>query len=862
LEGKGVAAVASPSRSEGDRLVALHRYELLDTADEAAFDRIVELAASMFDVPIALVSLMDADRQWFKARCGIAATGTPRDVAFCRFTILTDEVMVVPDARLDPRFAGNPLVTGEPWIRFYAGAPLHTADGFNIGTICLIDTRPRHRFDRADRQRLADLAGITMELIEARLRGLHPELHAAAAAAEHQRLLDAIEAVPAAFSLFDREDRLCLFNRRYEEMFWGGMEDQLALGLTFEELLHRRARGGAVEIEGRTEDWVEQRLAYRRRGGGTLELRLPDGRWTRAFERRTADGGVIAVNVDITERKERERALENTSRVLRSTLDSISQAVSAFDAELRLVAWNDRFIELLGFPAEFAQVGRSFADFIRYKAERGEYGPGDPEELTASRVALAAAPEPYEAEWLRSDGRVLEVRGNPTQGGGFVRSYQDITRRKQREEQLSRALALQYAILNSTTATIVAAEIDGTISIFNPAAERLLGFARDEMVGRASIVALHDPDELGQRAVRMGQRLGRPVQPGLEVLVGELSGGQASEGEWTYVRADGGRVPMFLSIDGLCSQAGDLIGFLAVGTDISELKKIERMKSEFVSTVSHELRTPLTSIKGSLGLLLCGLAGSLPDRARQMVEIAASNTDRLVRLINDILDIEKIESGRMSFRRDVLKLGVLLAEAVEQNEAYADQYGVRLELAALTAPVQVEGDRDRLLQVMANLLSNAIKFSPRDETVRVEVAVREGRVRIAVVDRGPGIPPEFHAQIFQKFAQADASDSRQRGGTGLGLSICKAIVERLDGTIGFESEPGEGSTFYVELPLVPAPGERRSGSAGSLLVCEDDPASGRLLETILRSAPRASGSTLRAISGRSGNALRRPATTR
>ena len=239
--------------------------------------------------------------------------------------------------------------------------------------------------------------------------------------------------------------------------------------------------------------------------------------------------------------------------------------------------------------------------------------------------------------------------------------------------------------------------------------------------------------------------------------------------------------------------------------DITEEKRIERMKSEFVSTVSHELRTPLTSIRGSLGLLVGGIAGPLPDAARSLVVIAESNCQRLIRLVNDILDSEKIESGRMVFEMKVMDLGALLHRVAEANEAYAHAQRVPLRVIAPQEPVFCNVDGDRFIQLMTNLVSNAVKFSPPDVPVEIELS-REAaaHARIEVRDRGPGIPEEFRSRMFQRFSQADASSTRARSGTGLGLSIAKSIAERLGGEIGFDSAVGRGTTFFVKLPAVAA----------------------------------------------------------
>jgi signal transduction histidine kinase len=245
---------------------------------------------------------------------------------------------------------------------------------------------------------------------------------------------------------------------------------------------------------------------------------------------------------------------------------------------------------------------------------------------------------------------------------------------------------------------------------------------------------------------------------------------------------------------------GDQRFFSAFVHDISQRKEVERMKDEFISTVSHELRTPLTAIYGSLSLLDSGMAGELPADARQLLSISHQSTERLIRLINDMLDLEKIASGKIEYRMQVQPLRPLMEQAIRDTRAYAE--GLRVEFRFEGADdARVNADADRMVQVCVNLLSNAAKFSPPAGVVEVTVTPRDGHVRVSVVDHGAGVPPEFRDRMFQRFAQADASDRRAKGGTGLGLSISRSIVEAHGGRIGFETEPDVRTEFFFELPL-------------------------------------------------------------
>jgi PAS domain S-box-containing protein len=333
----------------------------------------------------------------------------------------------------------------------------------------------------------------------------------------------------------------------------------------------------------------------------------------------------------------------------------------------------------------------------------------------------------------------------------------------------------------------------GTIVMLNTEIELLFGYLTDELIGR-SIETLVPK---GSRGQHVGLRECFAQNPRTR----RMGAGRDLFG----LRKDDTEFPVELGLNPVKTTSGELV--LCVVADITERKRIERLKDEFVSTVSHELRTPLTSIQGSLGLLIGGAAGRLPDTATHLLTIALRNSERLVRLINDILDIEKIESGEVVFDMMRVEVRPLIEHAIESSRGFAESLGVTLRLDPATVLAEVRADPDRLTQVIANLLSNGIKFSPPGEEVLVSIAERSDHVHITVRDHGPGVPANFRARIYQKFAQADATSERKKGGTGLGLSIVKRIVTRLGGATGFDDAPGGGSIFHVDLPVFNSPAE-------------------------------------------------------
>jgi signal transduction histidine kinase len=248
------------------------------------------------------------------------------------------------------------------------------------------------------------------------------------------------------------------------------------------------------------------------------------------------------------------------------------------------------------------------------------------------------------------------------------------------------------------------------------------------------------------------------------------------------------------------------VGAQAVARDITRPREVDRMKDEFLSVVSHELRTPLTAVRGSLGLLASGKMGKLEERGQRMIEIAEQNSDRLVRLINDILDLEKIESGKEEMKREEVELARLVGEVLESMQPLAESAGVKLAAAAV-AGVRVVADPDRILQVLTNLISNAVKFSMPGSTVSVRVEARRDDVLVSVRDEGRGIPSDKLEAVFERFQQVDSSDARQKGGTGLGLPIARSIVQLHGGRLWAESELGKGSTFSFTLPRPESAGE-------------------------------------------------------
>lgn len=633
--------------NEPGRLAALLAFELLDTPAEAMFDNITALAAQICNTPIALISLVDAERQWFKSRVGLGATETPRELAFCAHAINRDELFEIENALLDPRFRDNPLVTSDPDIRFYAGMPLSDGHGHNLGTLCVIDRQPR-QLNEQQRQSLKLLAQQTVQLFELRLQSRRQREQAAV----HKAMLGS---AGTAVLVID------------------------AAGLI------QQASPGVAALLGYNADGLL---------GRELELLMPS----------------------------------NGRQLARDALRSI--------------------------PAQGSSQGQLHEVQMRHAS-----GHTVPVLLNLSPICL-------------EDNLDL----------GYLCIVHDLSYREEALQRLQRLTAQLPGVVYQFQL------FEDGRSCFPYASqgiENIYGLSPEAVANDATAAfALIDPDDLQTLSESIATSAAN-----LELWHQEYRVLHPTKGLiWVEGRAAPQRCP-----DGSAMWHGFI-------SDITERKHLERLKDEFVSTVSHELRTPLTSITGSLGLINGGALGAVPDAIKDMLAIAEGNSRRLRQLIDDLLDMDKLIAGKMSFDLQPIKLDELLTECDASHQGFAQQLGVRLRHTDCP-DLQVLADAQRLQQVLSNLLSNALKFSPVQGEVRLYSELEGQSVRILVSDQGPGIPADFTARIFEKFSQADASDRRQKGGTGLGLAISKELIERMGGTIGFISEPQRGSTFWIELPL-------------------------------------------------------------
>lgn len=773
------------SNHEDERLAHLHRLDILDTAREQSFDDIAQLAMTLCDVPIAVVSLIDRDRQWFKSCIGLGATETPRDVAFCAHAILTpDDLLVVEDALLDDRFNDNALVLGDPYIRFYAGAPLVTSTGYALGTLCVIDRVPR-QLSELQLSTLKLLAGQVMQLLQLREANL-------ALAQERENLDDVLKGANLGTWRWNVQTGETIFNERWAQMLGYSLAELTPvsvntwLSLTHPDDLPIAHEQLAKHFSGELAFYECQ---YR------MKHKL--GHWIVIFAR----GRVVSVGADnkplwmsgthgdITELYNSRIRLQENEERLHTMISNFPGAVYRCENDSR---WTMLYLsaavqQLTGYAAEkFIDDSLSMTDITHSDDVPIVYDKVQQalQKKETFHVIYRIQHADTRWRWVEEVGcGVYDINDELKYIDGFI---WDITEAEEAHKATLLSEQRLSTLYNQAPVAIILNNFaDGRFIDCNPEFVRMIGYSVEEIL-RIRYMDLTPPQY---------------EQSDKNELQNLLRSGRYGPYEKQYIHKDGHLIPILLNGVLIETPSGEQ-HIWAFIQDITERKRIEQMKNEFVSAVSHELRTPLTSISGSLGLIVSGMLGDVPINMKNMLGIAHKNAQRLTLLINDLLDMEKLLAGKMDFNMRVQPLMPVIEQSLEANKAYADTFGVSLALLAQPTNVTVNIDAQRLQQVLANFISNAVKFSPANGQVEIHVVVRKQLVEVAVVDHGPGVSDEFRTRIFQKFAQADSSDSRQRGGTGLGLAISKAFVERMQGTIGFESEPGQGATFFARFPIV------------------------------------------------------------
>ena len=524
--------------------------------------------------------------------------------------------------------------------------------------------------------------------------------------------------------------------------------------------------------------------------------KIREGKYIPCFEtlRKHKDGRFIPVSVVISPIKDLTSEIVGVSTIARDlskqrlteqkfqkTLEATPDAIVMVDREGKITFVNQQTKVLFGYEED--ELLGQLVEVLIPEPYRSKHPEHRTHYFQSPRTRLMGSG--MELYGLHKNGKEfpVEISLSPiTTEEGLVTlaAVRDVTERKQAEERFKK-------ILEATPDAIVMVDQTGKITFVNQQTKVLFGYEQDELLGQLVEVLIPEPyrsKHPEHRTHYFQSPRNRPMGSGMELY---------------GLHKNGKQFPIEISLSPLETKEGIIA--LAAIRDITERKQIDKMKNEFISIVSHELKTPLTAIQGSLDLLMDGNIDQFTYETGELIMVAKKNSERLLRLINDILDVEKIELGKMEFHLDSIQLDTLIQEAIKANQPYAEKFKVNIYYIQSLPDIIVKVDHDRMIQVLTNLLSNAIQFSPKQGKVTIKMVKANNRVKVEIHDQGPGVPEEFQSRIFQKFAQADSSITRKQGGTGLGLSISKAIIEKLNGNISFETTPSVGATFYFDLPI-------------------------------------------------------------
>lgn len=612
---------------------------------------------------------------------------------------------------------------------------------------------------------------------------------------ERYRLL--ADNVPGLISYWDSQQRCRFANRAYLD--WFGRAPETLLGRAMADELGAQYANIAPYVLGVLAGQAQtfEGTVIRASGdvGHTLARYVPD--FGPAGEIR----GFHALVTDVTELKERNLAEQASNALKTAVLSSTHYMVIATTPQGIVTVFNAAAEAALGYTADEVigkQTPALWHDRDEISTRTAQFNDQLPDAIEPGFATLIARPPSDPAvsrEWcyVRKDGTRFPVRVSGTrlmdadgQVTGYLGVVEDITERHNAEEALRSSEATFQTALDYASIGMVILDPSGRWLRVNKAIAQLLGYSEKELL-QTSLRALTHPDDLEE-----SQRLVR------RLLAGQIETGTI---EKRYLRKDGSTVWAQLSAAVVRHADGSPQFVISQIQDISDRREVERVKNEFISTVSHELRTPVTSIRGALGLLAGPLSEGLPPEVTKLVSIANKNSERLLLLVNDMLDIDRMASGKMRFDVGLHGLDGLVAAAIEGNQPYADRFAVSIVAPREGTGLQIAVDAARFQQVMSNLLSNAAKFSPPGGRIDVFTSRRGGLCRVAVRDQGQGISAAFAPHVFGKFSQADSSASRRKSGSGLGLHISRGITEHMGGSMGFDSEPGQGATFWIDLPV-------------------------------------------------------------
>ncbi len=775
--------------AQGERLRALRRFRAgeTDRLERPPFheqlDRIAELAASLFDAPMGLVTLVDQCYQWHEGRAGTDMEKLDATHSFCIHAIETSATTVVPDLRADDRFAENAYVQDEPHHRFYAGAPIESADGHRLGTVCVLDQTPREPDDSQTRQ-LENLADLAMEMLEKREASIERD------PALTQTVLDSL---PGTFYVLDRDGQMQRWNARFEEV----------TGLGPEEI---EGRSGTSFFAGTSKERIAAAIRQVfEDGAATVEAEIqsrtgPAVPMLFTGVRAQIDGEtcLVGMGIDVSEQRRQRQALRQKTQDLRKRERRFRQVTESIEE----VFWLRTAEQMLYVSPSFEDMwgrpeGRLYEDVDAYL---DWIHPEDYDRVAPACKALVEEHEPLDMEYriVRADGEVrwLDVQFEPVVAGSetvrFAGVFRDITDRKRAEHQLRRSEETHREILDGARDSIYVLDEDGTFLTVNASTAEMLGRDRSDLTGRpiTDVIDAERTDLSEAKAALEAAASGEPRRIEL----------------WCQ-RADGTSFPKDLRLQPATYFGDDVV--LGVGRDITDRKereralreakeaaeKASRLKTAMLQNVSHELRTPLTSIISFGGILEDQLSGQNEKFAR----LVNKGGERLMDTLEAVLKVSRLNSGAETIECHSVDLQKIARTAFESHRLRAEAEDLSLDLELPGTPVLARAHREALGQVLDHLLDNAIKFTEPGGSIWIRVRSEADAAAIEVEDTGIGIGEEAQDEIFEAFEQESKGLDRQFEGSGLGLTVARLSAGEMGGRLEVDSEKGVGSRFVVKL---------------------------------------------------------------
>jgi len=822
--------------------------DFFDRSRDPALDELTEMAAVLSGADFAYIGWMDDSRLWFKSRFGFQESEHPRALSACQWIHDSGQPLVIRDAALDNRFPPDGIsFTANRRCRSYVGIPLIYGENRMLGTLAVLAVEPnRFGLEHSTFLQILGRQVVTRLELYFRIRDQEQLMRMKqrsdqSLAIERCFVTATLDSIPAFLVVLDTAGRIVRMNSPCAQLV--GLSGSEAVGKPFaEEFLvaddrnwvSEKLGAAALGIESGPHETLWRKTAPLQRetfsnpilqgfptpdpseeAQGSLDLadlstpaRFRRVRWTL----RPLSGPnnhiqyLIVSGQDVTEQREMENALQSSETRYRQIVENSLGFAFTCSMEGRITSLNALTAQTLGYPVQELK-GRAVFDLL--------------DSVGAKVFQQCLHALNVQNEWQgslplrRADGayRYIALRSLritlPGERPFALHHGIDATEQHEAEVALHTAMRQRELILESVGDGIFGIDLEGRITFVNQAAARALGYGAERLTGRAMHETIHHSQADGNPCPRA-------ASPILEAMRRRESVRMTGEVFW---RQNGSAVPVEYNASPLI-EGEKIAGMVVAFQDVSERRRLDKMKDEFISTVSHELRTPLTSLRASLGLISTGTFEKRPEKRSQMMEMAIDNCDRLVRLVNNILDFDGVRNGRLSLDRQPVEAANLLRRASDVAHAAANQAQINFRIEAREATVLA--DQERILQVLNELVSNALKFSPPQTTIRlsakpVEVpansdsafssplAPRTSEICFTVEDQGRGIAPENLESIFDRFQQGDASDSRDLGGTGLGLALCRSIIEQHGGRLWASSKPGQGSCFFFTLPSADNP---------------------------------------------------------